>query len=56
MQPTPFIEHLGLDLNDALLCPLSLPTDVIHLLLQGATVDNLTVQCGLKCFGLAFQF
>lgn len=55
-QPAPFIEDLCLDLNDTLLRRLSLPTDVIHLLLQGTTVDYLTVQRGLKCFSLALQF
>ena len=55
-QPAPFIENLGLDLNDPLLRRLAFPTDVIHLLLQGATVDNLTVQRGLKRFCPALQF
>jgi hypothetical protein len=56
LYPASFIEDLGLGLNDPLLGSLALPTNVIYLLLQGATIDRLTVQSGLKCLSLAFQF
>lgn len=55
MQPAPFVQDLGLDLTDALLCRLPLPTGVLHLLLQGATIDDLAVQRGLECLSLAPQ-
>ena len=56
LYPASFIEDLGLGLNDPLLGSLALPTNVIYLLLQGATIDHLTVQGGLKCFSLTLQF
>src|SRR5262245_14895756 len=55
MQPAPLVEDLGLDLADALLGRLSLPTNVLHLLLQGATIDDLAVQRCLECLSLALQ-
>ena len=39
--PASFIEDLGLDLGNALLCGLALPANMICLLLQAATIDNL---------------
>jgi hypothetical protein len=56
LHPAPFIEDLGLGLDYPLLCGLALPANVIHLLLQGATIDNLTVQGGIKYLSLALQF
>ena len=56
LQPASFIEDLGLGLNDSLLRRLALPANMIYLLLQVATINNLTVQGGFKCFSLALQF
>ncbi len=55
LQPASFIEDLGLGLDNALLRRLALPANMIHLLLQAATIDNFTLQGGLEGDRLAFQ-
>ena len=55
LHSAPLIKNFGLGLNDPLLGSLALPANVIYLLLQGATIDYLAVQGGLKCFSLALQ-
>ncbi len=56
LQSTSFIEDLGLGLDNPLMSRLALPANMIRLLLQAATIDNLTLQGGLKCFSLTLQF
>ena len=53
--PASFIEDLGLDLGNALLCGLALPANMIRLLLQAATIDNLTLQGSFDSSSLAFR-
>lgn len=55
LHSAPFIENLSLGLNDAPLRGLALTANVLDLLLQSATVGNLTVQRRLQCLGLALQ-
>ncbi len=45
-----------MDLDNALLCGLALPANMICLLLQAATIDNLTLQGSLDGSSLAFRF
>jgi len=44
-----------LDLGNALLCGLALPANMIRLLLQAATIDNLTLQGSFDSSSLAFR-
>jgi hypothetical protein len=55
LQPASFIEDLGLGLDNSLLRRLALPANMISLLLQATTIDNLTLQGGLDGGRLAFQ-
>ena len=56
LQSASFIEDLGLGLDNSLLRRLVLPANMIYLLLQVATINNLTVQGGFKCISFALQF
>src|SRR5262245_44185479 len=47
LQPASFIEGFSLGLGRAFLRGLALAADMIDLLLQAATIDNLALQCGL---------
>ena len=44
-----------MDLGNALLCGLALPANMICLLLQAATIDNLTLQGSFDSSSLAFR-
>ena len=44
-----------MDLANALLCGLALPANMIRLLLQAATIDNLTLQGSFDSSSLTFQ-
>ena len=44
-----------MDVGNALLCGLALPAHMIHLLLEAATIDNLTLQGSLHGGSLALQ-
>ena len=44
-----------MDLGNALLCGLALPANMIRLLLQAATIDNLTLQGSFDSSSLAFR-
>ncbi len=56
LQPASFVEDLGLSLDDPFPGCLALPTNVLYLLLQGATIDYLALQGGIDRGRPAFQF
>jgi hypothetical protein len=56
LKPTSFIEDLGLSLDNSLLRRLAFPANMIYLLLQVPTINNLTVQGDFKCISLALRF
>ena len=43
LHSAPFIENFGLGLNDPLLRGLAFPANMIYLLPQAATINNLTI-------------